>query len=245
LRGAETARELDAMGVYYPPFNFVTKDQRAGRVNLNTVNNPLVWRGLMWMHSRTSERVAGQAGAFWNEWMLSRRGYGTINSPALDPEVPTQFRGALRSSDTAWIAPQVKNPALSLRLPGVQGGLLRLTADPANAANSKTAFTRTADPVSTGNERDQRRNPFFRYQTLMRMPNLVADNSNTYSVWVTIGFFQIDPATLQVGQEYGIQEGTNVRPKAFYIIDRSVPVDFVPGQETDSRKTILLERILD
>lgn len=241
LRNPETLRELDAMSVYFPPFNFVTKDLRAGRVNLNTVNNPLVWRALMWMHSRSTERSSG---AYWNDWLLSRRGYGNLGSPALDSDIPTQFRGALRASVNGWIAPEVRaesDPTKSLRLSGVQSTLMRENL--AGGGNGPL-FSRN-DAISQRMDRNNNRNPFFRYQTMMRMPNLVSDNSNTYAVWITLGFFEVDPSTLAVGLEYGVESGTNQRPQAFYIIDRSIPVDFVPGQDTDTRKTILLERILE
>lgn len=243
LQNPETARELEAMAIYFPPLNFVTKELRAGRVNLNTVNNPLVWRSLMWLHSTGAERdrTTGSAGAFWQEWMLNRRGYGNLNSPQLDADIPTQFRGVLQHSDSAWIAPQTKNAAKSLRLPGVQGTLLRQVTDPATGLQ-KTAFTR---PTNQTPERDVRRNSFFRYQTLMRMPNLTSNNSNTFAVWVTIGYFEVDPTSLAVGDEYGMEQGTSTRPRAFYIIDRSVPVDYVPGQDTNIRNQILLERVLN
>jgi len=217
---------------------------RAGRINLNTVNNPLVWRSLMFLHGTNGERGANQPGAFWEEWMLSRRGYGGFASAPLNRDVPTQFRGVLQSADSAWIAPNVRNNTFTLRRPGIQATLLRqLTEFP--GGQQKTAFTRVGNAMSITPERDVRRNPFFRYQTAMRMPNLTSDNSNTFAVWLTLGFFQVDPATLTIGQEYGIDQGTNQRYRSFYIIDRSIPVDFVPGQETDTRKTILLERRID
>lgn len=244
LRNPETAREVHAMSLYFPPFNFVTQEMRAGRINLNTVNNPLVWRSLMFLHGTNAERGANQPGAFWEEWMLSRRGYGGFASAPLNRDVPTQFRGVLQSADSAWIAPNVRNNTFTLRRPGIQATLLRqLTEFP--GGQQKTAFTRVGNAMSITPERDVRRNPFFRYQTAMRMPNLTSDNSNTFAVWLTLGFFQVDPATLTIGQEYGIDQGTNQRYRSFYIIDRSIPVDFVPGQETDTRKTILLERRID
>lgn len=261
LKNPETARELDAMSIYFPPFNIVQKHPRAGRINLNTVSNPLVWRALMHLHGDLNDRTANTMNGggsdndtmFWREWMLSRRGYQTgigpnqdaIVSP-LDINVPTQFRGALQLADSAWIAPNTNKPSqganpLPMRQEGVSATLLRRVQDPQNTAQFKTLFSR---PNVNNDDVGARRNAFFRYQTPMRMPNLVTDNSNTFAVWVTIGYFEVNPTNFQVGKEFGVEQGENTRPRAFYIIDRTIPVDFVPGQDTNVRDTILLERIL-
>lgn len=40
---------------------------------------------------------------------------------------------------------------------------------------------------------DINRNPFFRYRDLMRLGNLVTTRSNVYAIWVTIGYFEVQP----------------------------------------------------
>ncbi|MGQ9504344.1 MAG: hypothetical protein ACUVQR_05500, partial [Thermogutta sp.] len=40
---------------------------------------------------------------------------------------------------------------------------------------------------------DINRNPFFRYRDLMRLGNLVTTQSNVYAIWITIGYFEVQP----------------------------------------------------
>jgi hypothetical protein len=42
---------------------------------------------------------------------------------------------------------------------------------------------------------DINRNPYFRYQRLMRLGNLVTTRSNVYAIWVTIGYFEVQPVS--------------------------------------------------
>ena len=90
---------------------------------------------------------------------------------------------------------------------------------------------------------DRTRNPFMRYQTLMRMPNLVSDNSQTFLVRMTLGFFEVDSAnTNSLGAEYNESIGQNRRYQAMFIIDRSIPVGFMPGKDLNARDTVVFER---
>jgi hypothetical protein len=82
--------------------------------------------------------------------------------------------------------------------------------------------------------------PFFRYQTVSRLTNLVTVRSNVFAVWVTIGF-STSPTSWS---EAGIDTGEIRRHRGFFIIDRSIPVGFEPGQDHNVRDAILVRRIL-
>jgi len=58
---------------------------------------------------------------------------------------------------------------------------------------------------------------------------------------VTVSLFEYDPNT-GFGREYTNASGDAERERAFYIIDRTVPVGFIPGEDLNTQKTILLER---
>ena len=75
----------------------------------------------------------------------------------------------------------------------------------------------------------------------MRLPNLVTDQSNVFAVWVTVGLFEYDPIN-GFGREYVNASGEEQRERSFYIIDRTVPVGFIPGEDLNTEKTILLRR---
>jgi hypothetical protein len=99
-----------------------------------------------------------------------------------------------------------------------------------------TSFVDTYTEVA----RDANVHPFFRYQTVSRLTNLVTVRSNVFAVWVTIGF-STSPTSWS---EAGIDTGEIRRHRGFFIIDRSIPVGFEPGQDHNVRDAILVRRIL-
>src|SRR5690606_6487818 len=120
----------------------------------------------------------------------------------------------------AVYAPGVRSNAGVLRRRGVDASVLRrrnAVADP-NPPADVSMYVRPVDqepttltpplppagltgPVGNHNS-DRERNAFIRYQTVMRMPNLAADNSQTYLIWLTLGLFEVDAATGSLGREY-------------------------------------------
>lgn len=52
-------------------------------------------------------------------------------------------------------------------------------------------FQSPTTPVGAYN--DPNRNPYFRYQGLQRLANLVTTRSNVYAVWITVGYFEVSP----------------------------------------------------
>ena len=53
------------------------------------------------------------------------------------------------------------------------------------------------------------------------------------------------PDGYQLGRELGLDSGDVKRHRAFYIIDRSIPVGFRRGQDLNAEKTILLKRTIE
>ncbi len=108
------------------------------------------------------------------------------------------------------------------------------------------------------------RNSYFRYQNLQRMGNLVTTRSNVYACWVTVGYFQVLPWTgsslnypqnlaidnvhpdgYQLADELGSDTGEVVRHRAFYIIDRTIPVGYERGMNHNVDRAILLRRYIE
>jgi hypothetical protein len=87
--------------------------------------------------------------------------------------------------------------------------------------------------------------------------------SNVFAVWMTIGYFEVEdhldtstspptkiidaahPEGVRIGQEVGADAGEITRHRAFYIIDRSVPVGYAPGQKLNTDDCILLRRLFE
>lgn len=109
-------------------------------------------------------------------------------------------------------------------------------------------YQNTADPIV-----NTERNPYFRYQGIQRLGNLVTNRSNVYAVWITVGYFEVTaglvdpvhPDGYRLGQELGMDTGEIERHRAFYIFDRSIPVGFQRGQDLNVEKAILVDRFIE
>lgn len=256
-----------------PSAAFNYDNHRVGTVNLNSLTEFQVWSGLMQAHLNAAEftSIADTSQLAYENFLASRRGYSlptTIRtvtdtsgpSPynydpnSLDPLYPTEFAGVFRrATETQFSIPlqdATANTLFSRR--SANGGLLRGVGtlainDPVSGTPTRTSLfvragTQAPNPT-TRPEHDRFRNSMMKYQTLMRMPNLVSDNSQVFAIWLTLGLFEVDAAnTDSLGAEYGESTGESQRYKALFIIDRSIPVGFVPGQDLNARDTVIFER---
>jgi hypothetical protein len=74
-------------------------------------------------------------------------------------------------------------------------------------------------------------------------------------VWITVGYFEVEPVMtgpdatrpdgFRLGAEVGIDRGQIKRHRAFYMIDRSIPVAFEPGENHNVDKAVILRRYVD
>lgn len=184
-------------------------------------------------------------------------------SPHLNGFFPTQFAGVYRPQINSVFHPEVITPSNTVTAEQAANRQLRnrfsTEATPMrsigpfdrneNASRSTQPYF-SPTPVlnnqpgigsSAVDVSDANRNAFTRYQRMMRLPNLVTDQSNVFAVWVTVGLFEYDPIN-GFGREYVNASGEEQRERSFYIIDRTVPVGFVPGEDLNTQKTILLRR---
>ena len=259
----------EVTNVLSPPFNFQYDNHRQGTINLNTLNKFPVWAGLMQGHLNPNEFTSANLNSgqlSFDAFRQSRRGYPIPNNPQpskvtgagpynYDPDhlsanYPTEFAGVVRSAISAPKAIEVTdatgdNGSNDLRRGGVDGGLLRDTAALSAAAPSQTSlFVRGNDQlpsVTTSPAHNRLNNAFMRYQTLMRMPNLVSDNSQVFLIRMTVGFFEVDAATQSLGREYNAEAGKSQRYQATFVIDRSIPVGFEPGNDLNARDVVIFE----
>jgi len=237
------------------PFNSLPTFVSAGKVNLNTISMGVDGRSkaleALEQHYLRGVNVATAFNQF-------RTGYN-ISDPLVNPffgqkvlhfnpELPTDFAGAFRPSMTSNLAPELHNPAANalMRSPwNAQTGLLRaadLGANLNGAVQSAQVPVFNSLPVTHGAE-VYNGQPFARNQRIMRLPNLVTNQSNVFASWVTISLFEYDPIT-GFGNEYVSSSGETIREKYFYIIDRTVPVGYSPGERLNMKRTILLEKKL-
>ncbi|MBH55716.1 MAG: hypothetical protein CMJ82_00835 [Planctomycetaceae bacterium] len=215
----------------HPPFNKVSNFRDPGKLNLNTVFDPAVYLGLL----------NGHPGPNYGEWIDSRRGYGAAgnNLVSFNPNMPSLFTNPIRPTGSGDIV-----PLAGLERTDVELSLLR---------NNQAGTTALVNSAYTDQARNAQRNSSFKYQSLQRLDNLVTGRSNVYGVWITMGYFEVmastptpvNPDGYQLGQEIGNDRGEIRRHRAFYMIDRSIPAAFEPGENHNVDKTVILRRYIE
>lgn len=103
---------------------------------------------------------------------------------------------------------------------------------------NQSLFDRTL-PELHKNFRHMARTPRARVENASRMKNLVTNHSNVFLMRMTVGFFVVDPVTGSLGEEYQGTQGATTRGQATYLVDRSIPVGFIPGEKINFENTIL------
>jgi hypothetical protein len=239
---------------FHPPFNQISAYREPGRINLNTIYTPEVFYGLM----------AGYPGmatyTCWSTFAQSRRIEGG-DVLALTSGFPTEFPRPFRSY-TGWnLTPSAAVPGMK---PTHEIDCTLLRSDPPVGGNQPLfQYTPSTAEFNNGNH-----NPYFRYQSLQRLGNLVTTRSNVYAVWITVGYFEVTPRPTdrkhsdgsdwtaaqyqavypdgyQLGRELGMDTGEIERHRAFYIFDRTIPVGFQRGQDLNVEKAILVKRFIE
>jgi len=224
--------KLTSIAGYHAPFNYVSNRRDPGRVNLNTISDRSVWEALL----------NGATGPTWEQFVVSRRGYGapTDSNPlTIDTNSPSCFRGAFRNylGGNSPVVPAMKRD-------GVDTGLLR--------QNAGQPFLYSA---STAASTDTTRNAYFTYQQMARMANLTTTRSNVFACWLTVGYFEVMPASggasanfpdgYQLGPELGSDTGEVTRHRLFFLFDRTIPVAYQRGIDHNVHKAILLMKYLE
>lgn len=235
--------------VYYrPPFNMVSEYRDPGRININMIAGAYDSTSYAVSSRVWDSLLNGHPGPTFTDLVASRRG------PALaagnwwdrDNACPTLFSNPFRSAGGGGM---VTPPVTALAHP-VNATVLRAqTQSPEGQSVPLFAGTNTADYVN------YQRNAYFRYQGLGHLSNLITTRSNVYALWITVGYFEVEPnpAGIDVGhpdgfrlaQELGIETGEVKRHRAFYIIDRTIPVGFQRGVDLNAENTILLKRFIE
>jgi hypothetical protein len=253
---------------YFAPRNSVPSMVNPGKVNINTIPGTQIWKGVELNYLRGNDRTADPAATSNSNWpqiAASRRGYAPASNPFLvdqhpnmNPAYPTQFAGAFRPGLLGAVGPVLAGESAKDGGGNLQSTRLRNVVRKSNtlfrsdAVPSPDPIPDAAIPLMLGNNgqnlgryRDSDKQPFIAYQRLTRLPNLVTQQSNVYAVWLTVGFFEFDIENSGIGAEFTGNRGEVTRYRSFYMIDRTAPVGFRPGEDLNTDKAILLRRFIE
>lgn len=222
------------------PHNVVPSFREPGRINLNTIFNPQVFSGL----KGGNYGYGGHHGDFnWVQFKESRRGAA---GDTFDPSANSSFfSNAFRSGSDGNLAP---NPA-QVRT-GADASLLRSTSV-TNAGAMTASYTDNrgllnSPTIATGNRlHSPDRHPYLRYKNRIRLGNMGTTRSNVFAIWITVGYFEYDETTNTIGAELGKESGNVERHRAFYMVDRSIPVGFEPGKNHNVDQAVMIRRYIE
>ncbi|RCS54556.1 hypothetical protein DTL42_05305 [Bremerella cremea] len=244
----------DARTGYLFPFNNRSMFREPGKINLNTIPAQKVYEAIF-------DPTFWQNGPLlnfpdWNTFKLNRQGYDTANSG----QFPSRFSNPFRSAASAEMVPNLPGNADLLKVAPVDATILR-SRDPLQqisgiAGDEQKPLFDARVNTSLGSQVNHYRtddNPMLRYQAYQRLGNIAGTQSNVFAVWITVGYFEVEPTAVdaqhpdgwQLGQELGIDTGEIERHRAFYIIDRSIPVGYLPGEDLNVEDTIMLRRFIE
>ncbi len=192
-----------AFGSYFrPPFNKVSEYRDPGRVNINTVQEPVVWQGVL--NGASTPQLQMHAGAS----PASVSATLNMNSAAATPPFsPSYFPNPFRSFGGAALTNSIYGPASTYAnatrvipnaLHDIDATLLRPAFNTTNNSWNQAMALFDAPSIASGTNtmypyNDPTRSPYFRLQNASRMSNLLTTRSNVYAVWITVGYFQVTP----------------------------------------------------
>ncbi|MCC9609301.1 hypothetical protein LOC68_05905 [Blastopirellula sp. JC732] len=256
------------------PFNKRSEYRDPGKVNLNTMASGYVFNAIFDPNYFQDANVGFPDWTAFQQSRAGSDGSDRFNSSARD--FPSWFANPFRSAGASDMMPPIEplnaTPTYNnaLRVSEVDATVLRskkLLVD--SAGTTHTIGTNTGDqplfgfttpnPASAAagslstRYNDATISPANRYQGIRRLDNLTTNQSNVYAVWITLGYFEVEPTPIspvhpdgwRLGQELGSDIGEVERHRSFYLIDRSIPVGYEPGEDHNVEDAILLKRRID
>lgn len=218
--------------------------QQPGKININTVFDPETFRALVDAQAINNRYFYGPTAPIGStdlfvdnvftriqqqrqpQYYYAPRMVGQSGQNGIVPE-DRPFQGMASGDITQSLGiPQqgIGNTFLSDRYQEVNTGAVPtgtgrstdMTAPVGGDMNDVHRFTRTLFEVGNpGQDHPQRR-----FEMLSKIWNNMTVRSNTFTIWMTIGFFEYNETT-GLGAELGQIQGKNVRHRFFAVVDRT------------------------
>jgi hypothetical protein len=198
------------------PVNQLSSYREPGRVNLNTINADDVWNAV----------VAGP---------LATPAGGPGQPARAAPLKPRSVSGTANFASAATCVGELLN------LQGTGAAQIALQNDaqqPQTTGTAPATASRTLTEAFAGDTHGSlvlsgSKNPAHLLFTANRLANTATIRSNVFAVWITLReSIENDPDSVRYH-------------RAFYIVDRSIPVAHEPGQDYNVWDAVLLRRIIE
>lgn len=199
----------------YPPVG-VSNFREPGKINLNTMQEPS-WEALTGNRDGTT--------------------YSTIESSR-----GADFENPFRSATAANLSERITS----------------------NDPSEVTMLRKSGTSPLLGSTNSNKYGTYNELEAIQRLSNMTTTRSNVFAVWVTVGYFEVTkvnpadypgytptqfysiyPEGYTFGKELGYYTGDVVRHRAFYLIDRSIPIGFRRGENNNIEDAILIKRVLE
>jgi hypothetical protein len=175
-----------------------------GRVNINTIWDQKILQALAGVQSPNYSDTA-QVTALWTKLQTMRTNTG-VDPVTMRPKAAKP----VRSFATPYLAaPTSTSGSPYAEQSGIGDTLLGVISE--TTANSAPDM------------------PYFRNELFSKMLGNVTIRSNVFAAWATIGYFEVENEgpyngtnKAKLGRELGTDDGTAVRSKFFFVIDRSL-----------------------
>ena len=166
--------------------------------------------------------------------LVAERDYSEIMLGGTPVQLPTDFGGYFTTSVGGELVP----PGLNLERQGESLMFRRTQIDTDDIEES------IFDNETASLTRDFESSPVFRNELRQRLSATTTTRSSVFAIWITIGYFEVD-AGGRVGAEIGTDDGTVRRNRAFYMVDRSIPVACEPGKNHNVDQAVLVRTIIE
>ena len=238
-----------ATDVLSHPFNTISRYRAPGLVNINTMPEN-VWSAIVGANSPSPSFGDVRDSIFGRSFNSS----------------PITLTNPIRPAGAANLIPGIELSTVSSQ-PGVTNtGAMPIAGSACTLVRSDGDNPLFDNGDGTNRTEDADRNAFIQNRLRTRLGNLVTNKSSVFACWITVGYFEVDEngdlvdtsgvafntdkttvPTLgnRVVAEVDAEFGEQVRHRAFFIYDRSIPVAFEPGKNHNVEKGILVKSLIE
>ena len=219
---------------FAPPFDYVSSFRYPGKVNINTISDFRVWNAIHGSYAWPDPRLNQDMDGVFDEHFER---YQRMN-----------FRPNPFKPHTAQ-----NHVAAGMDIPGSRAGLFRRRGvgamSPLFDYDPSLNLGQDSFPLAIAD-----RNAYFKYHPRNRIGNLVTNRSSVFAIWISVRYFPVNAMDDGNGVVQDVianapytdpNTGQVETSRAFFIVDRSIPVAFEPGKDHNVERAIRISTYIE